>query len=126
MENFLLLLGIGGFIVFIILRFDRSQRNRVNVLATTTSKLEPLFLKQSAEQKLFTLKTAMSGFESILSSTHVSPQGEESYHKIEAKLEQLVTDYNSGALPLNVYCTRLESLITTVQRLKKDLVSSAA
>ncbi|RCH54145.1 hypothetical protein DJ568_14800 [Mucilaginibacter hurinus] len=126
MENFIILFAIAGFAVFMILRFDKSQKKRVSKVLFHTEKVEPLFMKQAAEQKMFTLRSALREFETVVTTAHVSPGGEESYQKIQSKLQEIIGSYSTGEMPLSAYCSKLDSLINTVQRLKKDLVSSAA
>jgi hypothetical protein len=100
--TFFSFLIVGSVIVYLILRFDKLQRRKMNILLTGAKDVQPLFMQRAAIQKLTSLKAANEG------------DDKEMRQKIAKQLDELVTDYDKGRVTLPDYCKRLNRLLAQV------------
>ncbi|RYX99663.1 hypothetical protein EON78_03115 [bacterium] len=71
MDNFYLFLGVGAFLIYLILQFDKEQRRRLKRISKLSRNVEPLLLQQSVGKKLSVLQSALARFETATSiATH--------------------------------------------------------
>ena len=102
--TFFSFLVVGSVIVYLILRFDKLQRRKMNILLTGAKDVQPLFMQKAAIQKLTTLKSA----------ANEGADDKEMRQKIAKQLDELVTDYDKGRVTLPDYCKRLNRLLAQV------------
>ena len=110
MDNIYLFAAAGVVIVLLIIQYDITQRKKLKKVLKKTRNVEPLFMMQSAGQKLTTLKAAMAEFESKMSNYGLDMQAENVLNKITAKLEETMAAYNNGQVTLSEYYDMLSKL----------------
>lgn len=101
--TFLFFLCIGSLIVYFILKFDKLQRRKMQIMLKGTKDVQPLFMRRSAVQKLTTLH-----------ATGESAEQKQVRLKVAQQLDILVTEYDKGQVSLPDYCTRLNRLLGQV------------
>jgi hypothetical protein len=114
MDNFYLFLGVGAILIYLILEVDKQQRKRLKNVLKHSTKVEPLFLIQSAGNKLNKLQSALAGIENSANSNMP-------YKNITKQLKETVAAYNAGKLPVDTYHSKLEDLINTVKKHNNDI-----
>jgi Sec7-like guanine-nucleotide exchange factor len=91
---------IGGTIVYLILLFDKKQRQKLNTILSKTKDVQPLFMKRTVDQKFITIKKIC---ENDTTPSLTSQQ-----------LDELLAEYNAGKITLPDYCNRLSGLLAMV------------
>lgn len=89
---------VGSIIVFLILKFDKIQRRKMNIMLTGTKDVQPLLMQKAAIHKLTAIKCA----ESTPSKVRL---------KVAKQLDELVEGYDKGQISLPDYCARLNRLL---------------
>ena len=100
--TFLFFLGVGSVIVYFILKFDKLQRRKMQIMLNGTKDVQPLFMRRAAVQKLTALKSINSSAE------------QQARLKVAKQLDELVADYDKGQVSLPDYCNRLNRLLAQV------------
>jgi hypothetical protein len=105
MDYFYLFLIAGLGLVFVILQFDKQQRRRVDSLMKNANGVEPLLMKRCMDQKLNKINTELTA------NAFHSPIRSDVKQKVEANLQQITVDYNTGKIGLSVYNSKLGELV---------------
>ena len=100
--TFIFFAVIGGAVVYLILLFDKKQRQKLNTILSKTEDVQPLFMKRAADQKLTSIKKICENDTASVRSL------------ASKQLDELVAEYNSGKITLPDYCNRLSSLLAMV------------
>jgi hypothetical protein len=95
--TFFYFLVAGSAIVYLILKFDKQNRRKLNKVLAQAQDVQPMYMKKAAEYKLHTLKMACNEKATVQNS-------------IEKQLDELVADYDKGHITLPDYCNRLRRL----------------
>lgn len=98
-SNFLYFLIAGSVIVYLILKFDTSNRKKLNKALQQAQNVQPLYMKKEAKHKLEALKEACS-------------EKDKTTYAIEKQLDELVADYDKGSITLPDYCNKLSRLLS--------------
>ncbi|MBD1394513.1 hypothetical protein [Mucilaginibacter glaciei] len=96
-------LVIGSIIVFLILKFDKLQRRKMQIMMTGTKDVQPLFMQKAAVHKLTAIK-----------SNSVSVENSQVRMKVAKQIDELVEGYDKGEIALPEYCSRLNRLLAQV------------
>ena len=94
--DFFYFLVAGSTIVYLILRFDKANRKKLNNVLIQAEDVQPLLMKESAEQELHTLKVSYKN---------------ERDNRVEKELDELVAEYDKGHITLPDYCNKLNRLL---------------
>lgn len=97
-NNFFYFLVIGSVIVYLILKFDKQNRKKLNKVMLQAKDVQPMYMRKSAQQKVQSLKVAMA--DDKLDHTDV-----------ERQLDELVKQYDKGHISLPDYCNQLNRLL---------------
>jgi arginase family enzyme len=96
--NFFYFLVAGSVIVYLILKFDKINRQKLNKVLLQAQDVEPMLMKKAAQHKLHALKMATA-----------NPKVDRSV--VAKQLDELVADYDKGHISLPDYCKKLNSLL---------------
>ncbi|MFD0765241.1 hypothetical protein ACFQZI_10295 [Mucilaginibacter lutimaris] len=96
--NFFCFLVVGSVLVYLILKFDKKNRKKLNKVLTDAKDVQPLYMRKSAQQKVQSLKIACA--EKTVDRTLV-----------EKELDELVKEYDKGHISLPDYCNKLNRLL---------------
>jgi hypothetical protein len=96
--TFFYFLVAGSAIVYLILKFDKQNRKKLNKVLAQAQDVQPMYMKKAAEYKLQTLKMASTNEKAARTI-------------IERQLDELVADYDKGHISLPDYCNRLNNLV---------------
>ncbi|QHS56159.1 hypothetical protein GWR56_11650 [Mucilaginibacter sp. 14171R-50] len=96
--NFFYFLIAGSIIVYLILKFDKRNRKKLNKVLLQAQDVQPLYLKKSVEHKLNALKASQGN-------------GQTTRSIVEKELDELVAEYDKGLISLPDYCHRLNRLL---------------
>jgi arginase family enzyme len=96
--NFFCFLVAGSAIVYLILKFDKANRQKFNKVMLQAKDVQPMLMQKSAQRKLHTLK--MAAQDKKIDRTLV-----------EKQLDELVADYDKGHISLPDYCNKLNRLL---------------
>jgi hypothetical protein len=105
MDYFYLFLIAGLGLVLVILQFDKQQRRRVDSLLKNANDVQPLLMQRCMDQKLNKINTELN-----VSAYH-SHMRNDMKQKLEANLQQITVDYNTGKISLSVYNNKLGELV---------------
>ncbi|MBK0378292.1 hypothetical protein [Mucilaginibacter segetis] len=94
--NCIYFIVIGAVIVYLILKFDKNQRKKLNKILEQTADVQPLFLAKDLSNKLHIVKSNLDSESRLL---------------ISKQLDELVADYDKGQISLPDYCNRLNRLL---------------
>jgi hypothetical protein len=89
----------GSVIVYLILKFDKANRQKINKVLIEAKDVQPMLMRKSAQRKLHTLKIA-------------TQNGKIDRSLVEKQLDELVADYDKGHISLPDYCNKLNRLLT--------------
>ncbi|WPU97261.1 hypothetical protein SNE26_14635 [Mucilaginibacter sp. cycad4] len=104
--DYFYLFMIGGLgLVFVILQFDKQQRSRVNLLLKNANDVQPLLMKRCVDQKFNKINAGLT------TDTYHTHMRNDAKQKIEASLQQIASDYNTGKISLPVYNDKLGELL---------------
>jgi arginase family enzyme len=84
--------------VYLILKFDKANRQKFNKVMIQAKDVEPMLMKKSAQQKVHTLKMACTDKKTDRTL-------------VEKQLDKLVADYDKGHISLPDYCNKLNRLL---------------
>ena len=121
MESVLLLLILAPTALFLILKFDTKQNQKIKKVLKDTHNIEPLFMMRATEQKLRELNTQLYGNIALIANgTHSGRinMNEGARQMLTSQLSKLTSDYNSGELSLKAYNSKLSEMIQTVNQVK--------
>ncbi|WP_374951437.1 hypothetical protein [Mucilaginibacter sp.] len=90
-------------IVYLILKFDKLQKRKMQIMLNGTKDVKPLFMQKAAVQKLATLRTIGESAKDKTDRMDVARQ-----------LDELVQVYDKGQISLPDYCNRLNRLLAKV------------
>ena len=96
--NFFCFLVAGSTIVYLILKFDKANRKKLNDVIVQAKDVQPMLMKKSAEQKLHHLKAARIDDKTTRTI-------------VEQQLDELVAEYDKGHISLPDYCNKLNRLL---------------
>ncbi|RYU91159.1 hypothetical protein EWM62_04255 [Mucilaginibacter terrigena] len=96
--NFFYFLLAGSVIVYLILKFDKRNRQKLNKVLLQAQDVQPMYMKKSIEHKLNALKAANLDAKATRSI-------------VEKELDELVADYDKGQISLPDYCNKLNRLL---------------
>lgn len=96
--NFFYFLVIGSVLVYLILKFDKQNRKKLDKIIMQAKDVQPMYMRKSARQKVQTLKVAMA-------TQKVDRTA------VEKQLDELVKEYDQGHITLPDYCNKLNSLL---------------
>ncbi|TSD67504.1 hypothetical protein FFF34_008970 [Inquilinus sp. KBS0705] len=99
--TFCFFLVIGSVIVYLILKFDTIQRQKLNRIMASTRDVKPLFEQQATGDKLHTIKKKCS-------------DNAIAHKQIAQQLDELVANYDKGKISLPDYCSQLNRLLAMV------------
>ena len=105
MDYFYLFLIAGLGVVFVILQFDKQQRRRVDLLLKNASDVQPLLMQRCMDQRLNKINAKLTA------NAYYRNGGNDVKQKVEANLQQITVDYNTGKISLSVYNNRLGELV---------------
>jgi hypothetical protein len=121
MESVIYLLVIAPAVMFLILKFDKKQSQKMNKVLRETKNIQPLFLLRSAENKLIALNTKLYGSMAIQANGAFSGQiemNEGARQVLTSQLSQLINDYNNGQISLITYNDKLGQLIENINHVR--------
>lgn len=95
---FFYFLVAGSTLVYLILLFDKKNREKLSKVLIQAKDTQPLLMKKAANHKLMALKAACNDRRFDRS-------------QVEQQLDKLVADYDKGLVSLPDYCTHLNRLI---------------
>ena len=95
---FICFLVVGSAIVYLILLFDKKQRQKLNTILGQTKDVQPLFMQRAAQQKLNSIKQICEN------------DTREGRLRVAQQLDELMADYDKGNISLPDYCHRLNIL----------------
>ncbi|MDB5016722.1 MAG: hypothetical protein JWQ84_1554 [Mucilaginibacter sp.] len=113
----------GVAIVILILKFDKKQTIKVNTVLKETRSVPPLLLLKATEQKISTLRNALSfndtpqnmaGAASMTNIYNAQKDNASRYSKVQ-QFKLLSAKYNSGLMSLENYNAKLDELLEQVQ-----------
>jgi hypothetical protein len=96
--NFFYFLVAGSTIVYLILKFDKANRKKINNVLIQAKDVEPMLMKKSAAYKLRSLK-----------ATRIDDTTARTI--VEQQLDELVAEYDNGRISLPDYCNKLNRLL---------------
>ncbi|OOQ59261.1 hypothetical protein [Mucilaginibacter pedocola] len=96
---FFFFLLLGSTIVYFILRYDKTQRTKMNGILAQTQDVKPLLMAKAINHKLKAIKPQLN---------------HENRRDIAKQLDDLVAAYDRGQVSLPEYCTRLNNLLAMV------------
>src|ERR1700712_3320046 len=114
MSAFILFLIAGIAAVVAILQFDKKQTIKMNTVLKETRGIPPLFLLKSTEQKINTLKAALSFDEAPInmaaaaSMANIYNQHDKARQTKVQELKALSAKYNNGLISLETYNMKLD------------------
>ncbi|MEO7216177.1 hypothetical protein [Mucilaginibacter sp.] len=97
--TFSFFLILGALIVYLILKFDKLQRNKMSGILAQTRDVQPLFVAKAINHKLKAIKPELNA---------------DSRRDIAKQLDELVAAYDTGRVSLPEYCHKLNSLLAMV------------
>ncbi|WP_461451108.1 hypothetical protein [Mucilaginibacter sp.] len=122
MESIVILLISATTILFLILKFDTKQNQKVKGILKKTNNIQPLFLQRAVEQKLNKLYNSIYG--DISPSSINGPitgrvnLNEGARQLLAEQLIILINQYNNGEIALTHYNTKLNNLIISINQVK--------
>ncbi|MES2060933.1 MAG: hypothetical protein V4456_03380 [Bacteroidota bacterium] len=96
--SFFYFMVAGSVIVYLILKFDKANRQKLNKVLLEAKDVQPMLMRKSAQRKLHTLKMA-------------AHNGKTDRTLVEKQLDELVADYDKGHISLPDYCNKLNRLL---------------
>jgi hypothetical protein len=96
--NFFYFMVAGSVIVYLILKFDKANRQKLNKVLIEAKDVQPMLMRKSAQQKLHTLKMAAKDEKTDRTL-------------VEKQLDELVANYDKGHISLPDYCNKLNRLL---------------
>jgi hypothetical protein len=96
--TFFYFLLAGSTIVYLILKFDTNNRQKLSKVLIQARDVEPMYMRKSAQHKVQALKVACNNPK----TTHTI---------VEQQLDELVADFDKGNITLVDYCNRLNRLL---------------
>ena len=103
MDSFYFFVIIGSVAVFLILHFDKQQRNKMKKTLSKTRDVEPLLMMQSMGQKLDRLNKVLSNADANI---------EQQFHKSTA-------DYKAGRISIDIFNKHLNELLRKAEAIQK-------
>lgn len=97
-QTFIIFLIAGSVLVYLILLFDKKNRQKINKVLKQASNTPPLLMQKAAAYKVQNLKAVCA---------EAGPDRTD----IAKELDQLVADYDKGLISLPDYCSKLNSLL---------------
>ncbi|MEB0261447.1 MULTISPECIES: hypothetical protein [unclassified Mucilaginibacter] len=96
--NFFYFLVIGSVLVYLILKFDKQNRKKLDKILMQAKDVQPMYMRKSAQQKVQSLKVACA---------------EQKVDRaiVEKQLDELVKEYDQGHITLPDYCNQLNRLL---------------
>jgi hypothetical protein len=117
MDTVLLFLIAGVAIIILILHFEKKQTIKINTVLKETRGIPPLFLLKSTEQKINTIKAALSFDEAPInmaaaaSMANIYNQSDNIRQTKVQELKALSAKYNNGLISLEIYNMKLDQLL---------------
>jgi len=116
-------LVIGGVVASLLLLIDDQQTSRLEKILIKARSIQPLFLIQSAEQKLQRLNTLLYGNITITDDGRTIAQGRININEgarqiIISQLNALTNNYEYGRIDIKDYHTGLNELLATIKKVK--------
>ncbi|MES2266216.1 MAG: hypothetical protein V4520_05630 [Bacteroidota bacterium] len=96
--NFFYFLVAGSVLVYLILKFDKQNRKKLNKVLIEAKDVQPLYMRKSAQQKVQSLKIACA-------------EQKIDRSLVEKELDELVKEYDKGHISLPDYCNKLNRLL---------------
>jgi len=124
MDAFFFFLVAGVTIVVLILKFDKKQTTKINIVLKETRSIPPMFLLKATEQKIASLKAALhyddvpQNMSAAASMANIyNNQSENQRLSKVQELKVLSSKYNNGAISLDIYNARLDQLLDQVHNI---------
>lgn len=96
---FFFFLLLGSTIVYFILKYDKTQRTKIDNILAQTRDVKPLFMAKAINHKLRAIKPELNS---------------DSRRHIAKQLDELVAAYDRGQVSLPEYCNKLNNLLSMV------------
>ena len=117
MDFFYLFLVAGVVIIFIIVKYDKQNKKKVDDILRANKNVPPLFMLRSAELKVNAIRSALNT-QDLFDSERTELQ-----KVLSQQLDQLIASYTNRQIALSAYYAKLGALLISVNEFKDTRVA---
>jgi hypothetical protein len=117
MNFFYLFLVAGVVIIFIIVKYDKQNKKKVDDILRANKNVPPLFMLRSAELKVNAIRSALNT-QDLFDSEKTELQ-----KVLSKQLDQLIASYTNRQIALSAYYAKLGALLISVNEFKDTRVT---
>jgi hypothetical protein len=120
MDFFYLFLVAGVVIIFIIVKYDKQNKKKVDDILRANKNVPPLFMLRSAELKVNAIRSALNT-QDLFDSEKTELQ-----KTLSRQLDQLIASYANRQIALSAYYAKLGALLISVNEFKDNRIAVEA